>query len=878
MSHIWQCLKLYGYSILAIVVHLIFSISIFDIYFKSTVIHGMTPHYNPLPAPAKRLVLFVVDGLRADSFYNLLDNKENDVFLKSIVMTGGIAGLSHCQVPTESRTGHVALIAGMNEDVSAVFTGWKQNPVDFDSVFNESRYTWSWGSPDILPIFSKNAERSHVFTDSYDADELDFASTNPSFADTWVFQKVETFLETSKTNSTLSEMLFEDKIVLFLHLVATDTLGSHGAGSWEETEVPIVAWGAGIRGSDFLTKYEIQQVDTAPLMAALIGVACPMNSVGVLPLEFFNVSDEFNANSLLTNAMQLISLSDANYELKKRTALTFTFREFGSLTSSHKLELLYRIKNLISSREYNEAIKIINDLINKCLDSIHYYETYDRTILNITISMGFISWMIYLISFILERYTLLWNMSLYPIKIPQNTHFLIPYVIMTALILYLLKARQVSVQYYAYFLIPITLLTAIYRRLNVFKIAIKLMKEQSLQKSLFFKSIATIFVLEVLVASFFHRSILTCGLLGISFWSWFSPLRLNNKKMCILWTVSVLCVSFFPLLPIVGKITNYYLVFFSSWLSLFCIIYFAMRPELKSYFSLSQISDIPKKPELMLLLLQIISLSLSIMIKYWTINSIDQNQGLLLSNQILAWMILISSLFLPLFSTTKLIFRLFHIYVSIFPVYIMMSTSYEVIFLLLFCCLCLTWILCEHKMSRSANMKIQNINILISSSDSLLTFFIFTAFFGTGNIASLSSFDAVSLFCFITVFHPFPMAFLLIVKVSLDGDFTIHCGGMQFLFHNYCLSDSSLEFVFISFVYVRFYEFGVYLTLRILLFIHMFLMVEDVGSWLDIGSSISRYMLMINVTIFLMLLYFLSRALMTKTIHLNYLAKIRKTY
>ena len=81
---------------LAIIVHLIIFYSIVDIYFKSPLTHGMKVIDNVLELeslnrksgnvtfkiekPAKRLVLFVGDGLRADTFDRLVSSEQAKYF------------------------------------------------------------------------------------------------------------------------------------------------------------------------------------------------------------------------------------------------------------------------------------------------------------------------------------------------------------------------------------------------------------------------------------------------------------------------------------------------------------------------------------------------------------------------------------------------------------------------------------------------------------------------------------------------------------------------------------------------------------------------------------------------------------------------------
>lgn len=301
-----------GFLAIAVIFHVVYIRSIFDIYFVSPVVSGMRAYSvdrkQGAHPPAKRLVLFVGDGLRADkAFQSFPDPSPADPnvdltpkplapFLRSRVLSHGTFGVSNTRVPTESRPGHVALIAGLYEDVSSVTTGWKLNPVNFDSVFNRSSHTWSWGSPDILPMFKEGAVPGRVDAEMYGEEAEDFTQ-DATLLDTWVFEKVKSLFVSAKLNSTLDSKLREDKTVFFLHLLGLDTTGhayrpyskeylhnikvvdqgvkqitklvedfygdgktafvftadhgmsdwgSHGDGHPDNTRTPLVAWGSGV--------------------------------------------------------------------------------------------------------------------------------------------------------------------------------------------------------------------------------------------------------------------------------------------------------------------------------------------------------------------------------------------------------------------------------------------------------------------------------------------------------------------------------------------------------------------------------------------------------------------------------------------------------
>ncbi|EDO47599.1 predicted protein [Nematostella vectensis] len=919
-----------------VLVHITYLASIFDIYFTSPLVHGMTPQKSSLDPPAKRLVLFVADGLRADKFFEQDENGLTRApYLRHIIESQGCWGVSHTRVPTESRPGHVALIAGFYEDVSAVAKGWKENPVEFDSSFNETQFTWSWGSPDILPMFAKGATGDHVFTSMYPATEEDFADKDAAKLDSWVFDKVEEFFIEAKSNHSLFEKVSKGQIIFFLHLLGIDTnghahrpssleylnniafvdkgikktvqliddffgndastafvltsdhgmtnWGSHGAGHAHETLTPLVAWGAGIRGpitSDgtgsqdglsslwkltHLQRNDVNQADIAPLMTSLIGVPYPLNSVGILPTAYLNNTPHYLAENLFTNAKQILAQYQVKETFRKDTSLIF--RPFRALAGAQQLGMLRDIKSALRSKDYDQASQLSRHLMDLALEGLNYYQNYDRVFLNTTVTLGFVGWICCVILWIVQQHT---DITKQATKSYQQIsafkkgkqHLLINTGCagLGVLEILVLAYQTAPVMYYIYCMMPLFFWNHLAKQTDTITSIWRYICTNNLGKRLMATLIFGVLTIEILVLSFFHREVLCLGL-GC-FCIWVLLLTRACWSARLFWILSALGLAIFPLLPVVGREANYPLVILAGFLSIACfgmvLIYSCIvSPEFYQQ----------AKKSARIIAIQTLAIAVAMYIVHSTSNSFKIKQGVPFANQTMSWIILFASFVFPLFSSKNLVLRLSSITLGFISVYLLMSTAYEGLFILTLSLQMSAWLVMEHKFQRQPGW-----NFLKEGLDTSLTrplslddlrgsyffvFFIITAFFGTGNIASINSFDPASVYCFMTVFSPFLMGTLLLCKVVVP----------------FVIVTCAFDAVHLVRQVPVYSLFLVVLVLTDAMGLHFLYLVQDYGSWLEIGTSISHYVIMMAFIIFLLLIFGLSRLLTGASIGLEFRKK-----
>ncbi|KIY00641.1 uncharacterized protein Z520_03304 [Fonsecaea multimorphosa CBS 102226] len=938
-----------GFLALAVVFHLVYIYSIFDIYFVSPIVHGMRPiAVQQDHAPSKRLVLFVGDGLRADkAFQSFPDPSPSDPdnadstprplapFLRSRVLQHGTFGVSHTRVPTESRPGHVALIAGLYEDVSAVTTGWKLNPVDFDSVFNRSRHTWSWGSPDILPMFKEGAVPGRVDADQYGAEFEDF-SQDATALDVWVFDKVKDLFKSASTNATLDAMLREDKVVFFLHLLGLDTTGhsyrpyskeylhnikivdqgveaitnlieefyadgqtsyvftadhgmsdwgSHGDGHPDNTRTPLIVWGAGVArpqlfpvaqapghedgfssdwGLDHVQRHDVDQADVAALMAYLAGLEFPVNSVGKLPLSYLATSTQEKANALLVNTKQVLEMYRVKEEQKKATSLNFQPYPPFSQTNASVAGRIAAIEAAIGSNHHESAIQLSSELFDHALQGLRYLQTYDWLFLRALITAGYLGWITYAITTVIDLHVLHGAV--------QDERTMGTTIVFSSLLVVLYSffvVERSPITYYAYALFPVFFWEEVFvRRKALFSgLSVLFGHVQSFSRSvsLLVQVLLYLFVIEALVQSYFHRIIFTvCYLLASVFPATYGVDFIKKNKLIVLaWAAGCLVLSTFTTLPVVkiessSMITAGGLLMFGAG-----VLYLAFEHDITTQSRSRTQETEPNVISRVLMGLQVGIIGLTIIVTRSSVASLQAKKGLPLGNQVTGWLVLIASLILPfvhrIAPNTHYLHRLVIIFLTFSPSFVLLTISYEGLFYFAFCFTLLTWVRLEHAIQRhepfqsrgashdsvappngititSKSQKSENLHPEQTFRTLALTdlrralfflFFLQSAFFSTGNIGSVSSFSLDAVYRLIPIFDPFSQGALLLFKLMVP--FAIISAALGILNRRLGLQSSAL--------------FMTVMSISDVMTLNFFWMVKDEGSWLDIGTTISHFVI-----------------------------------
>lgn len=192
--------------------------------------------------------------------------------------------------------------------------------------------------------------------------------------------------------------------------------------------------------------------------------------------------------------------------------------------------------------------------------------------------------------------------------------------------------------------------------------------------------------------------------------------------------------------------------------------------------------------------------------------------------------------------------RILVIFLTCAPTFVILTISYEGLFYLVFSALLVSWVRLEHAVQKFTSSKSPQTTatkkptttteshlpapfrpLTLHDARVALFFFILlqSAFFSTGNVASVSSFSLDSVYRLIPIFDPFSQGAMLILKLMIP--FALISANLGILNKRLGVAPSAL--------------FMVVMGISDILTLYFFWVVKDEGSWLEIGSTISHFVI-----------------------------------
>ena len=491
------------------------------------------------------------------------------------------------------------------------------------------------------------------------------------------------------------------------------------------------------------------------------------------------------------------------------------------------------------------ALELADNWMDLLIKGIDYYHRYHHRTLSICVNTAFIIWLLLLFAIILHEYSsFVSRKQIYrshTITILKSRLFLLilfGLLSVSAMLLYL-KSKDASFVMYAFLplLVGMVALTKIEIILNTLQHVLTKVTVEQIASVIFFMIGVGIGV-EILVNAFFDRKVLSIIAVFLAFVPWIKMVTENrsysftHNLVSILFTFSSLGLGYFPQLPVIHHEENYLLVVLASFLISTCGLVY-------TFFVKDRNSVIVG--------LQTAVVIFCVVVKMHSVSSIEDGNGLPLFNKIFSWSVISISPLLVFLTDVKSIGRLVSTILYLSATYILTSISYESLFLFVLTMQMIFWVTMEiHVFTAETKPKRNMANEYLTLDHIRIAFmfvyFIFVSFFGTGNIASINSFHIASTYCFQTVFNPWIQGMVLSIKVLIPLLM------VTVIFRSmHSMTSLPMRGIFL-----------VILLLTDVMAIHFFFWVKDEGSWLDIGQSLSHFVINLAFVIFLLPVYELS--------------------
>ena len=557
-------------------------------------------------------------------------------------------------------------------------------------------------------------------------------------------------------------------------------------------------------------------------MSALLGLNYPQHSLGKVPLDFLSLHPSDKVEAKVANALQIY---EQYRSFKKKRTDTFlpsilSSRQADPFSEMDELAtVLAQIQTLKSRAKFDSALKVANDLFNISYKALFHYQRYHRIPLYIAASFTYLGFIIYIVLQIVQDYTSFVIKKKEEDGAKRNAYALATFGFCYSLLATL--GQNVPWHFFFYYFCPFVVWTKV---LNVV-LSVQMAPIVSNNYGEIAKSLILYLInIECLVGSFFDRRCMSLAIAMILILH-----RTDDKKLMGFWSFFCIALSAFTFTPTVGKERMPYLVLMSSIVSGF--LGTVIQPHKGTFVTYIQ--------------------GLITVVSGICVVLANNTEGWASYARFISWMLMIVSVPLAFASPRKGLWaRLISSNLALMTVYQLFSLTYESLFLLTLVSAMSLWLMIEHQ-KNFGYTNLKNIPVIrdprqrniVDNNDwkRALTFLTFAiaSFFGTGNIASLNSFDPRSIQTLLTTFSPFLMGGLLLLKVVLPF--------LVVALFAYCVQ------------YVtqmpRKALFLMVLVFSDIMGLHFFFLVTDQGSWLDIGTSLSHFIIVEGTVIFLQLMF-----------------------